>query len=292
MLDDVRLIVVGFGLMGGSLARAVRPKMRGVIAVDADAATRNAAIESGIADAAFATIEEVNVSADDLVILATPVSAIIDTLNRLTVLATEGCMVMDIGSTKWDICRTMNGLPGWFQAIGGHPMCGKETSGFAVSSADLYDNQTFILTPTVRTTPYLKEVALALIAALNANPIIIPPKEHDQTVALISHLPYLLSATLMQQASNIANGTDTVWHVSASGFRSMSRLSGSSPAMMRDILLTNRPAVISQLLRYQRELAAVVEMVNDGDRDALVAWLEEKQAQHTHYQQIKNNGTA
>lgn len=284
--------MVGFGLMGGSLARAVRPKMRSVIAVDADPNTRHAAIESGIADAAFATIEEVDVAADDLVILATPVSAIIDTLNRLTVLATEGCMVMDIGSTKWDICRTMNGLPGWFQAIGGHPMCGKETSGFGVSSAELYHNQTFILTPTVRTTPYLKEVALALIDALEANPLIIPPKEHDQTVALISHLPYLLSATLMQQASNIANGSDTVWHVSASGFRSMSRLSGSSPAMMRDILLTNRPAVISQLLRYQRELAEVVEMINDGDRDALVAWLEEKQAQHAHYQTVKNNGVS
>ncbi|MGB1252179.1 MAG: prephenate dehydrogenase, partial [Candidatus Promineifilaceae bacterium] len=252
--------------------------------------TRELAVQEGVAQEARAKLDGMQLTRQDLVILATPVSGILHHIKMLPRLAPRGCMVMDIGSTKLDICLAMNDLPGWFQAIGAHPMCGKEVSGYANSAPDLYYNQTFILTPTVRTTPHLRELLLEIIKLIGANPVTLPPKEHDQTVALISHLPYLLAATLMQQASVAAEAyddPDVVWHVSASGFRDTSRVSGSSPAMMRDILLTNQQAVLAQLLRYQRELSAVIEMVNTGDPDEVATWLTEKRKMHIHYRRIK-----
>lgn len=289
MLQDVRLVIVGMGLMGGSLAKALAPHAKCLVAVDRDLATRQRCVQAGAAYKAVASLSELTLDADDLVILCTPVRYILETIEQLPQLAPDGCMVMDIGSTKWDICRAMNGLPGWFQAIGGHPMCGKETSGFGVSSAELYRKQTWIITPTVRTTPYLRELADEIVDAIGANPIVMPPKDHDRVVALTSHLPYLIASTLMQQATNAADDTDVLWQVSASGSRDTSRLSGSNPTMMRDILLTNRQAVVQQLLRFQRELARVVELVNDEDPDALVTWLDQNRQQHSHYKQSKNS---
>ncbi len=290
MLQDIRIIIVGLGLMGGSLARALAPFTKCVIAVDKDLATRERVVSQGFAYEAVAELADINLQVDDLLLLCTPVRYILETIERLPKIAPNGCMLMDIGSTKWDICRAMNGLPGWFQAIGGHPMCGKETSGFAVSSAELYQNQTFILTPTVRTTPHLRDIATAIVEAIGSNPIVMPPKDHDRVVALTSHLPYLIASTLMQQATNAADDAEVLWQVSASGFRDTSRLSGSSPTMMRDILLTNRQAVVQQLLRFQRELASVVELVNEEDSEALAAWLDEKRQQHLHYLKAKNSG--
>ena len=288
MLNEVRVIIVGSGLMGGSLAKALSPHANCLIAVDLDSATRERIVSQGVACDAVPSLDKLTLTPDDLVILCTPVRFILETIEQLPQLAPDGCMVMDIGSTKWDICRAMNGMPGWFQAIGGHPMCGRETSGFEVSSAELYENQTFILTPTARTTPHLREIADEIVTLLKSNPIVLPPKDHDRIVALTSHLPYLIASTLMQQATSAADDTDVIWQVSSSGFRDTSRLSGSSPTMMRDILLTNRQAVVQQLLRFQRELAAVVELVNDEDPDALAEWLDQKRQQHKQYLAAKN----
>ncbi len=287
MLQDVRIVIVGAGLMGGSLAKALGAQAKCLVAVDRDLATRDRIVQQGVAYEAVADLTDLTLDSDDLVILCTPVRFILETIEQLPQIAPNGCMVMDIGSTKWDICRAMNGLPGWFQAIGGHPMCGKETSGFGVSSAELYQNQTWIITPTVRTTPHLREIADEIVSIIGSNPIVMPPKDHDRVVALTSHLPYLIASTLMQQATNAADATDVLWNVSASGFRDTSRLSGSNPTMMRDILLTNRQAVVQQLLRFQRELASVVELVNDEDPDALAAWLDKNRQQHQNYKRVK-----
>jgi prephenate dehydrogenase len=172
MLEEVRVVIVGMGLMGGSLARALRPHVASIVGVDLDAATRDAALADGTVDAAHATLDTLALTPDDLLVLATPVGAILETIGRLPTITREGCMLIDLGSTKWDICRAMNVLPGWFQAIGGHPMCGREVSGFGESSADLYRDKTFILTPTVHTTPHLRDLALELVAAIGARPVI------------------------------------------------------------------------------------------------------------------------
>ncbi len=287
MLSETRVIVVGIGLMGGSMAKALSAHAQSLVAVDLDGDARQQIVADGVAEQAVEMLSQLTLTPDDLLLLCTPVGLIIETIRQLPKLAPDGCMLMDVGSTKWDVCRTMNDLPGWFQAIGGHPMCGKESSGYRYSTADLFANQTFILTPTARTTPHLRDIADEVVALLASHPVVLPPKEHDRIVALTSHLPYLIASTLMQQATSAADDTETVWQVSATGFRDTSRHSGSRPAMMRDILITNRQAVVQQLLRFQRELAAVVELVNADDPERLTDWLAEKRQQHSQYLDYK-----
>lgn len=284
MLSQKRVCIVGLGLMGGSLALALRGKVGRLTAVDTHAATRQQALQQNLVDsitADFAAVREA-----DLIILATPVRTILKLLAQLPNIRPDGCLVLDIGSTKADICTAMSDLPPQFEAIGGHPMCGKETAGLTAAVSDLYEGQTFILCKNGRSTPQIESIAQEIIAAIGARPLWLQPEEHDRLVAAVSHLPYLVAATLMHTA--VALDDERVWPVSASGFRDTSRLAGSDPYMMRDILLTNKTAVLEQLAQYQAHLREVIELLQTADEMALAAWLQEKQAERQMYLRQKS----
>jgi prephenate dehydrogenase len=186
--------------------------------------------------------------------------------------------VLDLGSTKQAVVAAMNALTERFAAIGGHPMCGKETAGLASASADLYRGQLFVLCPTARSTPTLERQALALIDAIGAQTVFLDAGEHDRTAAAISHLPYLVSAALMRSAAE-----ERLWSLGASGFRDATRLAGTDPRMMLDILLTNRHEILTALSRYESELTALREALARGDEVALAEWLAAAQSAHTAY---------
>lgn len=289
-LPTLRITIAGLGLMGGSLAMALRPYALHLTAVDADPATRQAALAQKLVDAATNSLAE-GVGAADLLILATPARTILTQLAELPNLWPDGCLLLDLGSTKQAICQAMSALPVPFQAIGGHPMCGRETAGLAAASADLYHNKTFILCRTARTTPAVEKVALELVATIGALPLWLDAAEHDQMVAAVSHLPHLVSAALMQQAAALARIDERIWQVSASGFRDTSRLSGSSPAVMLDILLTNRAAVLNLLEQYQQQLATIAALLQAGDETAVRDWLETAQTDYNHYRQTSLENT-
>ena len=281
-LRTMRLVIIGLGLMGGSLAMALGEHAGELLAVERQPNTRQLALRQGIVRAAAEDL-----SADllpiDLLVLATPVRAILDTLGRLPALLPGGCAVLDLGSTKREIVAAMDALPEQFTAIGGHPMCGRETSGLASAAADLYREQTFFLCRSRRTTPALEQTALALINAIGARPALIDAATHDATVAAVSHLPALLAAALMRVASE-----EQLWSASAAGFRDTSRLAGTDPRMMLDILLTNREAVLAALAGYESELAAVREALQQGDEASLVEWLAAAQVNYAAYRRFKS----
>ena len=286
MLLQKRVCIVGLGLMGGSLALALQGKVGRLTAVDTHAATRQQALQQNLVDGVTADFA-LAVREADLLIFATPVRTIMHLLGRLPHLRPDGCLLMDLGSTKAEICAAMADLPQAFAAIGGHPMCGKETAGLLAAVTDLYVGQTFILCQNGRTTPEIESIAQEVVAAVGANPLWLPADEHDRLVAAVSHLPYLVAATLMHMAVSLHD--DRVWPVSASGFRDTSRLAGSDPYMMRDILLTNKTAVLEQLAYYQAHLQEVTELLQTADETALAAWLQEKQAERQMYLRRKNS---
>lgn len=281
-LQNLRIGIVGLGLMGGSLALALRGRVARILAVDRRAGTCQAALRMGIVDTA---VEELSAETPpvDLLVLATPVRAILDTLGRLPALRPEGCAVLDLGSTKRAVVAAMDALPARFDAIGGHPMCGKETAGFASASADLYRGHTFVLCRSQRTTPAVEATALAIVSAVGARPLLLDSSDHDRIVAAVSHLPALVSAALMRTAAD-----ERSWFMSASGFRDVSRLAGSDPEMMLDILMTNREAVLGALKSYQAELAAVFDALTDGEEKALIEWLAAAQVRHAGYRRFKS----
>ena len=283
-LADLRVTIVGLGLMGGSLALALRPHVAHITAVDVDPATRRQALAQGVVDAAAATLAE-GVRQADALILATPVSAILEHVAALPRLRPDGCFVLDLGSTKAQICRALSALPEPFTAVGGHPMCGKETAGLAHAEPGLYRRQTFILCPTARTTEAGEALAVALVRAAGGRPRFLAPAEHDDVVALVSHLPYFVAALLMEQAAAAARENDHVWPVSASGFRDTSRLAGTSARMLRDVALTNRPAILARLRAHRDHVQDLIVLLADGDEEAIETWLAARQREHNRYRQ-------
>lgn len=281
-LARLRVGIVGLGLMGGSLALALRGRVGLLLAVERQADTRQAALRAGVVDAA---VEALTADAPpvDLLVLATPVRAILDTLARLPSVRPGGCGVLDLGSTKRAVVAAMSALPEGFAAIGGHPMCGKETSGLVSAAADLYRGQTFILCPTESTTPALEATALALIAAIGARPLTLDAADHDAVVAVVSHLPAILAAGLMRVAAD-----ERQWAVSASGFRDAARLAGSDSRMLLDILLTNREAILKALVDYETELVAIRQTLASGDENTLVEWLAAAQVNYAAYRRFKS----
>jgi prephenate dehydrogenase len=278
-----KVCIVGLGLMGGSLALGLRPSLSHLTVIDTNPETQAAAQD--LADVVTADLAE-GVWDAELVILATPVRTILRLLAQLPAARPDGCLLLDLGSTKADICRAMEMLPPSFQAIGGHPLCGRETAGFGAASADLYRNQTFVLCENGRTTPQIAAVAHEIIETIGANPLLLPPQTHDNMVAATSHLPYLVSAALMQTAA--AQNNEQLWQVSASGFRDTTRLAGSDPQMLLDILLTNRMEVLEQVDKLQGQIITIKRLLIQGDETALADWLANTWQQHKLYRKRKS----
>jgi prephenate dehydrogenase len=273
-LRESALAIVGLGLMGGSLALALRKQnaVRKIIGVTRNPRTRADALARRVVDAAGPDLSLV--AEADVVVLATPVRTILSQLPQVGAVAQAGAVVMDFGSTKREIVAAMQSLPPQIEPIGAHPMCGKETSGFESSEASLYRDAVFVLTPLGRTSPQTLALAESLATALEARPIVLDAARHDRIVAAVSHLPFTLAAALMATADELARADDRVYPLAASGFRDTSRLAASDVTMMLDILMTNRENVADLLRACADHLDELAHLIAAGDEPALRLRLE------------------
>ena len=195
VLSKTKILIVGLGLMGGSLALALRGKCAALYGVDPDQSTRDMAIRQNIVDLADAEPSNLMPQAD-LVILAAPVPAILSLLDALPEITSNPCVVFDIGSSKVEIVAKMEKLPERFDPIGGHPICGKERLSLENADRTLYYSAPFLLTPLKRTTNRARIAAQQIVSAIGAKPEILTPEEHDRILACTSHMPFLLSSAL------------------------------------------------------------------------------------------------
>lgn len=267
-----KLAIVGLGLMGGSLALALRPFAASIVAIEPNADARQYAVTQGIVDCATDDLQK-GVKEADVVILCAPVRVVTEMLTRrIGAYLRSNTLLIDIGSTKQDICDAMGTLPIGVQAIGGHPMTGKEVSGVEHSDAALYRGRPFVLCPTRRTTPATRLRALALIDALQAVPIEMDAARHDRVVAAISHVPYLVSASLVAMVAMESGGDPNadVWQLAAGGFRDTSRLAGSDIRMMSDIISTNTQAIAMLLAMFRVQMGLLETMLIAKDEKQLI----------------------
>lgn len=271
-LAEARITVIGLGLMGGSLAGALRGKCRQVLGVTRRSETLDMALAMGFIDHGTTDVVE-GVREANAVILATPVRTIIRQIEELAPLLPPGCLLMDLGSTKRDIVAAMERLPSHVQPLGGHPMCGKEKSGLEVADPALYQGRTFILTPLPRTSPEALALGWAIAEAIGARPLVLDAWRQDYLVATLSHLPYLLACALVATADATTSSDPAAWEIVAGGFRDTSRVAASDVTMMVDILLTNRDEVVKALRVYQEQLHRLAQLVETGDEDELRAAL-------------------
>lgn len=259
--------------MGGSLALGLRGKCAALYGVDPHRATLELALSQNIVDRADSDPAMLLPEAD-LVILSAPVPAILTLLEQLPICMPNACIVMDMGSTKRLILEAMAHLPERFDPIGGHPVCGKERLSLANAERTLYYAAPFMLTPLERTTKRALSAANQLIETVGAKAILLDATRHDRIFASLSHLPFLLSSALaLATPLDIASFTGP-------GFKSTSRLAGTSSSMMLGVLQSNEENVLDALHGLQDKLAEVEFALASKDYARLEAILNEAQGRH------------
>jgi prephenate dehydrogenase len=259
--------------MGGSLAGALRGQCRAVVGVARRMETVEKAMARSLVDRGTTDLAS-GVRQANVVILATPVRVIMRHITKIGPLLPEGCLLMDLGSTKAQIVAEMEHLPDHVQPLGGHPMCGKETSGIEAADPALYRGRTFILSPLPRTSGAALALGRELAQAIGGQPLVLEPERQDFLVATVSHLPYLLACGLVATADATTSADPAAWEIVAGGFRDTSRVASSDVTMMLDILLTNRKEVLKAVDTFQAQLGKLAHLVEAADERALRAKLD------------------
>ncbi|MBW3631469.1 MAG: prephenate dehydrogenase/arogenate dehydrogenase family protein [Chloroflexi bacterium] len=281
-----RVLIVGLGLIGGSIGLALRRwseerKVDGrkpleVVGFDPNldhqrAAEKLGAVDKGAWDLSKAARES------DVVVLATPVKAMRDVMEDLVPHLRPGTIVLDTGSTKAQVLKWANEVfPREVHFVGSHPMAGK-TQSIEGADADLFVGATWCVSPSVTASEDAVRTVLGLIAAAGAEPFFIDAEEHDAFVAGVSHVPFVLSAALMNAVARDASWRD-MKTLTAGGFRDTTRLAAGSPAMHRDIVLTNRDAVtrwIDAVVDTLGELRQIIASNDENAASALDAYFNE-----------------
>ena len=267
-LQSSRIAIVGLGLMGGSLALALNGKCAALYGIDSDPATLELALSEGIVDRADRDPANLLPQAD-IVILATPVSAILGFIRELPALIQHRCIIFDLGSTKQDILNAMADLPEHLDPIGGHPICGKEKLGLKNAEADLFQNAPFVVTPLEMTTLRAKNAARQVVSAVGGRWIEMDAEEHDRALAFTSHLPFLISSALagaLPQEFAALIGT---------GFRSTSRIAGSPSSMMLGVLQSNRANILHAIQGFRASLDEITSTLQSENYTQLEYLLNE-----------------
>ncbi len=261
-LAEARVAILGLGLMGGSLALALRGRCRELVGFDPDPDAMRLAAEKGACDRLEIRLESALARAD-LVILAAPVSAILGLLADLPRLHSGKLMVLDLGSTKTNIIRAMEALPERFDPLGGHPMCGKEKATIAAADPAIFRGRPFAFTRLARTSPGACRLAQELTETLQAAPVWLDAETHDRWVASTSHLPYVVACALA-----VATPLETA-PMASTGFSSTTRLAASPSSVMLDVLLTNRENLLASLKGLRGCLDALESCLAGSDAQGL-----------------------
>jgi prephenate dehydrogenase len=261
MAENRRAVVVGTGLIGGSIGLALRARGWHVTGRDRDPARAARALELGAIDSLG------DDPAAELTFIATPVGSVPD---EAALALAAGGVVTDVGSTKAGVVRAVPGV----RFVGGHPMAGSEQEGVDGADAELFTGAVWVLTPTATTDPAAHSLVRSVVTSFGAEVVELPPERHDELVAIVSHVPHLTAATLMGLATEGAEEHSALLRLAAGGFRDMTRIAAGHPSIWPDICVENRAAIVTVLIRLEGALAAMRDRVERGDRAALLEVLE------------------
>lgn len=266
-----KVVIIGIGLIGSSLALALRSRglAKQIIGVDQAAATCTEAVGLGVVSEATRDLVKA-VEAADLIIISTPVGAMFDILGILREAAPPDAIIMDVGSVKGAISALGDAQ---HLLVPAHPVAGTEGSGPGAGFDTLFENRWCILTPLAREdAPYHEAVnkVKELWEALGSSVTIMDARHHDVALAVTSHLPHLIAFTLVRAAEDMENVHEAeLVKYSAGGFRDFTRIAASDPTMWRDVFLHNKDAVLEVLARFSEELAIMQRAIRWGDGQTL-----------------------
>ncbi|MDD5246594.1 MAG: prephenate dehydrogenase [Candidatus Omnitrophica bacterium] len=255
-----KVVIIGVGLIGGSLALAIKKKKIAykIVGVSRHKSTLLLAKKRGVIDEGSQDIRIADGA--DLVILATPIETMLKLAVPLSKIIDKDCLVADVGSTKEEVVKKMEKVFANF--IGTHPLAGSEKRGVANARADIFSGSLCVLTPTARTCPQAKKRIKALWQLLGARVTSLSPRAHDKIIAFVSHLPHIVSFSLIGSVPKNFLG------FSASGLKDTTRIASSDSSIWTSILLSNHfclPAIEA----FQKHLSEIKKAVKNKDKAAL-----------------------
>jgi len=262
--------VVGLGIIGGSLVKAI--KMKGlcdtVVAYDRDADTLDLALKEGTVHRAASGVNNA-FKGCEVIFICVPVKKIPDIVKQLDDIVDSDCILTDVGSTKADVMEAVRNLNLSCPFIGGHPMAGSEASGYKASRHTLFENAYYVLTPMDGTPEVCVNKLADFLKSLGALPIVIDPACHDYATAAISHVPHVIASALVNTVKEL-DGSDKLMHtLAAGGFRDITRIASSEPSIWESICLTNRDNIIRILDVLDKNINSFVSALSRSDEKRL-----------------------
>ena len=266
-MKHLELGFVGFGLIGGSIARSLK-KQNEDVSVHVYSRRKNPALDEGMAegiiDSIWYEIDE-RFSTCDIIFLCAPVLKNTDYLSVLKPLLKPGCILTDVGSVKGNICKKADELGLSRQFIGGHPMAGSEKTGFENSTDILLENAYYLLTPFEETPLENLSLLKELVAKTGANCVVLSPSEHDKITAAISHVPHIIAVSLVNMVRTSDNEEQNMKAFAAGGFKDITRIASSSPQMWQDICLANSESIDYFLSHFEKQIEDFRHMIAEKD---------------------------
>ena len=264
------VVIIGLGLIGSSLALSIKsahPLVK-ITGIDINQKSVNFALKRRMIDETTEFCEKELINAD-VIILCSPVKNAIIQLKELSQMnLKEQVIITDVGSTKKEIVDEAR-LLGLSNFIGGHPMAGSHKSGVSAGDVDLFENAYYILTPvSVEQTSSVKKVQ-ELLSGTRAKFVVLSSEEHDQITGMLSHVPHIIAAGLVNQSSEFNRIHPRSKQLAAGGFRDLTRIASSDPKMWTDILLSNQQPILSLLKEWQVEMEQVIEWIAVGNEEAI-----------------------
>lgn len=271
-MNQVTIGFIGFGLIGGSIAR-IRRKLypsETLVAYNYHETVPNPNLEEALADGVLSRIETnlEALSECDILFLCAPVLTNINYLHKLKPMIKPNCILTDVGSVKGSIQEAVTDLGMERQFIGGHPMAGTEKTGYHHSSETLMKNAYYILTPSQASNPSMIETLKQFVVEIGAVPVIMEPSVHDEAVAAISHIPHIAAAALVNLVRSQGQA-DLMRQLSAGGFKDITRVASSSSEMWQNICLSNKESIIKFLQELQLSLQDIISMLTQDDSDRI-----------------------
>jgi len=266
-----KLVVIGVGLIGGSLARVLRAKGEAgeIVGVGRSEANLRRAVELGVIDR-YTHDPVAAVKGADMVFLAIPVCSIASMTARIAPALAPGCVVTDGGSVKGEIvfaCEPLMPYGTFF--VGGHPIAGTEKSGVDASFPTLYEGRRCIITPTPDTDPEALDRVVRMWECAGSDVVLMDTAKHDRVLAAISHLPHMVAYALVNAVGDYDRFDESILKYSAGGFKDFTRIASSDPAMWRDIAMMNREGILELTDFFAGYLAELRALVEKGDARGL-----------------------
>jgi prephenate dehydrogenase len=268
-----RLCVIGVGLIGGSLARALRAAgaVREIVGTSRNAGHLQRAVDLGVIDR-FDTDPARAVQGADMVFVSVPLGAMGSVFAAIGNALAANAVVTDGGSAKSSVVAAIRdavgNIPSWF--VPGHPIAGTEQSGVEASFAELYRGRRVILTPLAETDRQAVGRVRAMWEAAGAVVNEMDVVHHDEVLAATSHLPHVLAFALVESLARMSEQRE-IFEYAAGGFRDFTRIASSDPVMWRDICLANRDAILAMIDRFEQDIAGLAEAIRGRDGERLLA---------------------